>query len=55
VLQQVRYTWGAKLQFQLDTGKATINILVELKNTYKMLVTEGEIIYDPRELRGSWS
>lgn len=42
-------------EFQINTGKVTINRLVELKNTYKMLITEGKIIYDARELRGSWS
>ncbi|MCL5070441.1 MAG: hypothetical protein M1308_06040, partial [Actinobacteria bacterium] len=42
-------------EFQLDEGRVTINRLVELKNNFKMLVTEGEIIYDPRDLRGSWS
>ena len=42
-------------EFQLNAGKVTINRLVELKNKFRMLVTEGEIIYDPRKLRGSWS
>lgn len=42
-------------EFQLKEGKVTINRLVEFKNQFKMLVTEGEIIYDPRDLRGAWS
>lgn len=42
-------------EFQLKEGKVTINRLVEFKNQFKMLITDGEIMHDPRDLRGSWS
>jgi L-fucose isomerase-like protein len=41
-------------EFQLKPGKIMINRLVEDNGIYKMLITEGEVIDSPDNLRGSW-
>ena len=46
---------GGCCEFQLKEGKVTISRLVELKNQFKMLISAGEVVHDPRDLRGAWS
>jgi len=41
-------------EFQLKPGKIMINRLIEDDGIYKMLITEGEVIDSPDNLRGSW-
>jgi L-fucose isomerase-like protein len=42
-------------EFQLKPGVVTLCRLTEFDGKFKMLVTKGEIVESPQQLRGSWS